>query len=173
MRTEAVHTDRLACTGSTGIMLNLSVLGVRVIYWYTGTLVPQYIVRPVRSIVRDRPPRPLGMLIHPRQEGKAREREDRRQWIPFEQRCRHHNTGTSYTWYVSTSVFFTLSRYFYPSTSSTTSVRADSSILERLTLLGLQTRFGDNWGKNTWSLSGLSRKRDWSSKGVKVLWYTG
>ena len=36
-----------------------------------------------------------------------------------------------------------------------------------LTLLGLQTRFGDNWGKITWNLSGLSPKRDCSSKGAE------
>ena len=36
-----------------------------------------------------------------------------------------------------------------------------------LTLLGLQSRFGDNWGQITWNLSALSPKRDWSSKGVK------
>ena len=33
-----------------------------------------------------------------------------------------------------------------------------------LTLLGLQSRFGDNWGEITWNLSALSPKRDWSSK---------
>ena len=33
-----------------------------------------------------------------------------------------------------------------------------------LNLLALQSRFGDNWGKMTWKLSGLSPKRDWSSK---------
>ena len=33
-----------------------------------------------------------------------------------------------------------------------------------LTLLGLQSRFGDNWGQLTWNLTGLSPKRDWSSK---------
>ena len=38
-----------------------------------------------------------------------------------------------------------------------------------LTLLGLQTRFGDNWGKITWNLSGLSPKRGWNSKGAKVM----
>ena len=39
-------------------------------------------------------------------------------------------------------VFFTLTRYFYfnPSTSSTTSVRADSSILERHKLCGHKTK---------------------------------
>ena len=37
----------------------------------------------------------------------------------------------------------------------------------RLTLLGLQSRFGDNWGQIAWNLSALSPKRDWSSKGVK------
>ena len=31
-------------------------------------------------------------------------------------------------------------------------------------LLGLQSRFGDNWGQNTWNLSVLSPKRDWGSK---------
>ena len=36
----------------------------------------------------------------------------------------------------------------------------------KLTLLGLQSRFGDNWWKITCNLSGLSPKRDWSSKGV-------
>ena len=33
-------------------------------------------------------------------------------------------------------------------------------------LLGLQSRFGDNWGQITWSLSALSPKQDRSSKGV-------
>ena len=33
-----------------------------------------------------------------------------------------------------------------------------------LTLLEPQSRFGDNWGQHTWNLSGLSPKRDWSSK---------
>ena len=37
----------------------------------------------------------------------------------------------------------------------------------RLTLLEPQSRFGDNWGQLTWNLSGLSPKRDWSSKRVK------
>ena len=36
-----------------------------------------------------------------------------------------------------------------------------------LTLLGPQPRFGDNWGQITWNLSGVSPKRDWSSKMVK------
>jgi len=36
-------------------------------------------------------------------------------------------------------VFFTFNRSFYPSTSSTTSVRADSSILERYKLCGHKT----------------------------------
>ena len=35
-----------------------------------------------------------------------------------------------------------------------------------LTLLELQSRFGENWGQITWNLSALSPKRDWSSKGV-------
>ena len=35
-----------------------------------------------------------------------------------------------------------------------------------LTLLELQSRFGDNWGQVTWSVSALSPKQDWSSKGV-------
>ena len=35
-----------------------------------------------------------------------------------------------------------------------------------LTLLGPQSRFEDNWGQITWSLSGLSPKRDCGSKGV-------
>ena len=35
------------------------------------------------------------------------------------------------------------------------------------TLLGPQSRFGDNWGHITWNLSALPPKRDWSSKGVK------
>ena len=36
-----------------------------------------------------------------------------------------------------------------------------------LTLVGLQSRFGDNWGQITWNLSALPPKRDWSSKGVE------
>ena len=40
-----------------------------------------------------------------------------------------------------------------------------------LTLSGLQSRFGDNWGQVTWNLSGLSPKRDWSSRGVKDIWF--
>ena len=43
----------------------------------------------------------------------------------------------------------------------------------RFTLLGLPFRAGDNWGQITWSLSGLSRKRDWSSNGVKVCVHRG
>ena len=35
-----------------------------------------------------------------------------------------------------------------------------------LTPLGLQYRFGGNWGQITWNLSGLSPKRDWSSEGL-------
>ena len=37
-----------------------------------------------------------------------------------------------------------------------------------LTLLGLQSRFGDNWGQTAWNLTGLSPKRGWSSKRVNV-----
>ena len=36
------------------------------------------------------------------------------------------------------------------------------------TLLGLQSRFGDNWRQITYNLSGLSPKRDWSSKRVNL-----
>ena len=36
-----------------------------------------------------------------------------------------------------------------------------------LTLLGLQSRFGDNSGQTTLNLTGVSPKRDWSSKRVK------
>ena len=43
-----------------------------------------------------------------------------------------------YTW-VYMWMFFTLNRSFYPSTSSTTSVRADSSILDRDTFYGHKT----------------------------------
>ena len=46
------------------------------------------------------------------------------------------------------------------------------SILQRtgrLTLLGPQFRFGDNWGQITWNLTGVSPERDWSSsKRVRV-----
>ena len=35
-----------------------------------------------------------------------------------------------------------------------------------LTPLGLQSRFGDNLGKTTWNLTGMSPKRDWGSKRV-------
>ena len=35
-----------------------------------------------------------------------------------------------------------------------------------LTLLGPQSRFGDNGGLITWNLTGLSPKRDWSLKGL-------
>ena len=35
-----------------------------------------------------------------------------------------------------------------------------------LPLLGLQSRFGDNCGHVTWNLSGMSPKREWSSKRV-------
>ena len=38
-----------------------------------------------------------------------------------------------------------------------------------LTRLGLQSRFGDNLGQTTWDLTGVSPKRDWSSKRVKEL----
>ena len=37
-----------------------------------------------------------------------------------------------------------------------------------LTLLGLQSRVGDNWGQITRNMSGLSPKRDWSSKRVGI-----
>ena len=40
------------------------------------------------------------------------------------------------------------------------------STIFALTLLGLQSRFGDNWGQTTWNLTGLSPKRDWGSKRV-------
>ena len=36
------------------------------------------------------------------------------------------------------------------------------------TLLGLQSRYGDNWGQITWNLTGLSPKRDCSPKGVEA-----
>ena len=36
-----------------------------------------------------------------------------------------------------------------------------------LTLLELQSHFGDNWGQITWNVSALSPKRDWSSREVK------
>ena len=36
------------------------------------------------------------------------------------------------------------------------------------TLLEPQSRFGDNWGQITWNLSGVSPKRDWSSKRVNT-----
>ena len=40
-----------------------------------------------------------------------------------------------------------------------------------LSLLELQSPFGDNWGQITWNWSALSPKRDWSSKGVNsCLW---
>ena len=39
-------------------------------------------------------------------------------------------------------------------------------IISILTLLGLQSRFGDNLGQNTWNLTVVSPKRDWSSKRV-------
>ena len=45
-----------------------------------------------------------------------------------------------------------------------------------LTLLGLQSRFGGNWGQITWNLTALSPHRDWSSKGVlhsRVPLFTG
>ena len=35
-----------------------------------------------------------------------------------------------------------------------------------LTLLGLQSRFENNWGQITRNVTALSPKRDWSSKGV-------
>ena len=37
-----------------------------------------------------------------------------------------------------------------------------------LTLSGLQSRFGDNWGQITWNLTGLSPKRGWSSMGINT-----
>ena len=37
-----------------------------------------------------------------------------------------------------------------------------------ITLLGLQSLFGDNWEQITWNLRGLSPKRDWNSKRVYV-----
>ena len=41
-----------------------------------------------------------------------------------------------------------------------------SLLIIMLTLLGLQSRFGDNSGQTTLNLSGVSPKRDWSSKRV-------
>ena len=38
------------------------------------------------------------------------------------------------------------------------------SVTKTSTLLGLQSRFGDNLGQSTWNLTGASPKRDWSSK---------
>ena len=38
-----------------------------------------------------------------------------------------------------------------------------------LTLLGLQSRFGDNLGQATWKLSGVSPKRDCGSKIMQVV----
>ena len=38
-----------------------------------------------------------------------------------------------------------------------------------LTLLEPQSRFGDNLGQTTWNLTGVSPKRDWSSKGVNTI----
>ena len=46
--------------------------------------------------------------------------------------------------------------------------RGMESESELLTLLGLQSRFGGNWGQITWNLIGLSPKRDWSSKRVNA-----
>ena len=42
-------------------------------------------------------------------------------------------------------------------------------VLFVLTLLGLQSRFGDNLGQTTWNLRGVSPKRDWSSKRVNSI----
>ena len=52
---------------------------------------------------------------------------------------------------------------------STIEVHPIFSEAPHLTLLGLQSRFGDNRGQNTRNLSVLSPKPDWSSKGVKEL----
>ena len=38
----------------------------------------------------------------------------------------------------------------------------ETAVLKGLTLLGLQSRLGDNLGQTTWNLSGVSPKRDWS-----------
>ena len=43
-----------------------------------------------------------------------------------------------------------------------------AQILSPFNPLGLQSRFGDNWRQITLNLSGLSPKRDWSSKRVKT-----
>ena len=41
-----------------------------------------------------------------------------------------------------------------------------TAVLKGLTRLGLQSRFGDDWGQITWSLNALSPKRDCGSEGV-------
>ena len=62
----------------------------------------------------------------------------------------------------------TCSRFVQPRHSSVAAAYVPSGYGELvyccLTLLGLQSRFGDNWRQFTWNLSGLSPKRDWSSK---------
>ena len=55
-----------------------------------------------------------------------------------------------------------VSCYYVVSTRSVSIARRES-----LTLLGLQSRFGDNWGQFTWNLTAMSPKRGWSSKGAK------
>ena len=46
------------------------------------------------------------------------------------------------------------------------SIGLGSGLGSGLTLLGLQSRFGDNCGQTTWNSGALSPKRDWSSKGL-------
>ena len=57
-----------------------------------------------------------------------------------------------------------MTSFFFPAGSEVKAVVKKNTVL--LTLLGLQSRFADNWVKITWNLGGLFPKRDWSSKGV-------
>ena len=52
-------------------------------------------------------------------------------------------------------------------TSDRSSIPKSSSTGHLFTLLGLQSRFGHNWGQNTWNLSGLPPKRDCISERVE------
>ena len=53
--------------------------------------------------------------------------------------------------------------------SGCSSHSAPNNALNPSSLLEPQSRFGGNLGQITWSLSALSPKRDWSSKGVNPL----
>ena len=63
-------------------------------------------------------------------------------------------------------LFYLVRVYLVPDAAAVVVVVVFVVVVLTLTLLGLQSRFGDNWGQITWNLTALSPHRDWSSKGV-------